>query len=137
MNFEEFNLNFRLKNKVNLASRVLFKAKEKLRTFNCALPNAELKQLKHKRYAPNTGRKSRWGVTAYCEWKYKTIHDVSESNVETFILHSDLTRPKELKQDEFCSTMCKFVTEVHKHNGKDYPPNSLKGMVNAIQFYLH
>ena len=33
--------------------------------------------------------------------------------------------------------MCKFVIKVPKHNGEDYPPNSLKGMVYAIQFYLH
>ena len=33
--------------------------------------------------------------------------------------------------------MCKFVTEVKKHNNKDYPPQSLRGMVLAIQFFLH
>ena len=96
----------------------------------------DLEMLKHKRYAKNTDRKSRWGVTAYCEWRYKAIKDFGDA-VEPYILRSDLTKPKELLKSDFCQAMCKFVTEVRKHNGEDYPPNSLKGMVNAIQFYLH
>ena len=65
------------------------------------------------------------------------LRDVDEPNVEKYILNSDLTKLKELNETDFCSTMCKFVTKVRKHSGKDYPPNSLKGMVNAFQFYLH
>ena len=57
--------------------------------------------------------------------------------IETFILNSDLGKPKQLVQSDFCKSMFKFVMEVRKHDGQDYPSNSLKGLVNAIQFYLH
>ena len=71
---------------MNMATRVLFKAKQKMRTFNCALPLSELEQLKHKCYAKNTDKKSRWGVMAYFEWWYKTIHDIGEDKVDKSIL---------------------------------------------------
>ena len=44
------------------------------------------------------------------------------------MLKSDLLKPKELEKSDFCNAMCKFVTEVRKHDGSEYPPNSLKGM---------
>ena len=73
----------------------------------------------------------------YTELRNKKISNVGAEFVEIFILNSDLEWPKQLIQSQFCEAMCKFVNEVCKHDGQDYPPNLLKGLVNAIQFYLH
>ena len=37
----------------------------------------------------------------------------------------------------FCVAFCKFITEVIKVNGEEYPPNTLKEMIYCIQMFLH
>ena len=65
------------------------------------LPLFELEKLKHKTYAKNTNRKSRWGVTAYNERRTETINNIGAEFVDTSILKSDLTKPKELVTKQF------------------------------------
>ena len=36
----------------------------------------------------------------------------------------------------FCNASCKFITEVRKYKGEDYPPQTIKGIIVAIQMYL-
>ena len=81
--------------------------------------------------------KSRWAVTAYVDWRNDLIQRVGPEFCDTCVLKCDLLKPRLLEQGEFCKAMYKFVMEVRKYNGKDNPPQSLKGMVTAIQFYLH
>ena len=111
--------------------------KVKKRTYNTVLKKAEIESLKYRRYATNTNRKSRWAFTAHVDWRNDVIQKEGAEFCDSCVLNSDLLKPKELKVEEFCSAMCRLVTEVRKYNSKDYPPQSLKGMVTAIQFYLH
>ena len=62
-----------------------------------------LERLKHRCYAKNTDRKSR--VTAYTEWRDAIIEEKGAEFIETFILESNLLKPKELVQEDFCMAM--------------------------------
>ena len=94
-----------------------------------ALKKYELETLKYHRFA--TDRKSRWAVTAHVDWRNDCIKRDGVEFCDTAVLKSDLLKPRLLVLSDFCTAMCKFVTEVHKYNEKDYPPQSLKGMVIA------
>ena len=106
------------------------------RTYNQSLTAMELERLKHRCFAKNTDRKSRWGVTAYTEWRDAIIEEKGAEFIETFILKSNLLKPKELVQEDFCMAMCNFVTKVQKHNNKDYPSHSKVWFWLYIFFYI-
>ena len=52
------------------------------------------------------------------------------------ILSSDIDKPQDLDGGKFCRALCKFVTEIKKHNLDNYPPNSLHEMKCCIQMFL-
>ena len=41
-----------------------------------------------------------------------------------------------LVKAKLCGALCKFVTEIQKHNAEEYDPNSIKDMMVCIQMYL-
>ena len=49
---------------------------------------------------------------------------------------SDMHDVKTLDKGSFVFALCKFITEVMKVNGEEYP-NTLKELVYCIQMYLH
>ena len=72
----------------------------------------------------------------FTEWREGCITKSGEEMCDSSILKSDLNKPKLLEPAALCSALCKFITEIRKTNDKDYPPQSVRGIVTAIQRYL-
>ena len=60
-----------------------------------------------------------------------------EPNCDEQIKLSDLDGDcSTLVKASLCFSLCRFITEVQKENGRDYPPNSLRGLLYMIQMHL-
>ena len=76
----------------------------------------------------------KWAVNLYSGWRANRISKYCE-NVE--IYRADLDKLNQFSQNDLCFAMCRFVREVKKINGDDYPPNTVREIVIMIQMYLH
>ena len=70
------------------------------------------------------------------DWRKACIETTGAEMCDTDILASDLNNPQLLDKRQFCSAMCKYITEVTKTNSEDYPPNTVCEIVTSIQMYL-
>ena len=43
----------------------------------------------------------------------------------------------EFSKGDLCFTLCRFVREVKKMNGDDYPPNTIHELVVMLQMHLN
>ena len=99
-----------------------FKAPEKEKTIN---------DLTKKQFAPKSKTKIMWVVNLYSEWRRSRIGlvgctpQILNANLETFAFS---------KQD-LCYSMSRFIREVKKLDGSDYPPNTVRDLV--LMVYLH
>ena len=59
----------------------------------------------------------------------------STDNLEDIAL-SDLTKPQTLVKEKFCNSLCKFIVEIQKVKGGDYPPQTVQALILAIQMHL-
>ena len=74
-----------------------------------------------KRVPTNTRKSTGWGYKVWLEW-------CKAGNIDENILTMDETNVNEL--------MARFVQEVRRKDGKEYPPSSLNCVVSAVQRYL-
>ena len=74
------------------------------------------------------------GVRAFNEWRIEKMKDPS---VEEFIVNCDLNEVKGVDKNQFIASMCRFIPEVVKVDGTDYPGKILYEMVTSIQKYFH
>ena len=105
-----------------------------MRPLQEALTEAKLEDMKSNKYAKNTGKKYNWACKASNQWQEKYLD--SNVPVSDDIVLSDLTVPKKLEKRLFCNALCKFISKVRKYQGDDYPPQTVKGLIIAIQMYL-
>ena len=80
-------------------------------------------------------KKINWAVRAFNEWKTarnaKTIKH-PELNLSVIIVEL-----LEMSKDELCHVLSRFILEVKKKDGTDYPCESIYDLIIAIQMYLH
>ena len=127
-----------------LHRRVLMKAQE-LRQFESKpkKKSREFKQPEHennieefgrKRFAPQSKKKMLWAVNLYDQWRKNRI-GMTDASVQIF--NADLQFYKNFTKDELCYSLCRFVREVKRLDGNDYPPNTIRELVIMVQMYLH
>ena len=81
----------------------------------------EIQDAIEKRVPANTRRSTVWGYNVWLEWcKAREIVE-------------EITSMDEKKINEL---MARFVQEVRRKDGKEYPPSSLTSIVSAVQRYL-
>ena len=74
-----------------------------------------------------------WVVNLYSQWRAATVSVVGcppqiiNANLDSFVFS---------KQD-LCYVMCRFICEVKKIDGTEYPPNNVRDLVLMVQMYLH
>ena len=82
----------------------------------------------------NPRKKMRWAVNLYSEWRRSRISyvgcadEIVKANLE--LLHS-------FDQREMCYSLSRFIREIRRLDGKEYPPNTLREIVICIQMFLH
>ena len=86
------------------------------------------------RYAKSTENKCEWAFNIFTSWKTnRNERAIREPQLNISPIRTELV---EMTTDEMCYAMIRFVLEVRKQNGEEYPSNTLYEMIIAIQLYL-
>ena len=104
------------------------------RKFKPKLDEDILEKMQTVAYAGNSKRKINWAVGLYRDWRVQVIDG---EDADQRILWSDLDEPKFLVKSSLAFSLCRFVTEMMKKNETNYPPNTVKEIIRAIQMYLN
>ena len=104
------------------------------RNFNVT-SEERIKELQQITLKPKSESKVNWGVNAYNEWR---MFRLETFNYDFAIYNADLNDLSNLRRDNFCHALCRFVPEVtKKKGGGPYPGRTLYQMLSAIQKYLN
>ena len=76
----------------------------------------------------------KWAVNMYCDWRRERLNKV-KAPVE--IINANLDDLYNVKQQDLCYTLSRFIGEVKKIDNTDYPPNTLKEIIVMIQMFLN
>ena len=105
----------------------------KKREFKEPEDDSRIASVSNKVFAPESQRKIKWAVNLYCEWRRNRIGKAFCPNQ---IINSNLDLLFQLTQVDLAYSLCRFIREVKKLDGSDYPPNTLREMIVMIQMYL-
>ena len=125
--------------------RVLMKAKSKqqdavtpssskMREFKPPEDDNDISEYSKKRFAPQSKRKIMWAVNMYNHWRQNRM---TKPGVPYQIIQANLEMMNGFTQSDLCYSMCRFVREVKKLDGSDYPPNTIRELVVMIQMFMH
>ena len=106
---------------------------KKKREFKQPVDDSEIAGVSNRVFAPQSQRKIKWVVNLYSEWRRNQIGKPFCPNQ---IINSNLDLILHLKQCDLAYALCRFIREVKKLDGSDYPPNTLREMIIMIQMYL-
>ena len=85
------------------------------------------------RYADKTETKIKWAVKLFKDWQasrnIRALHSGSQ-------LSPIIVQLEEMSVDEINYSVCRFITEVRKLDGSDYPGDTLHTLVIMLQLYL-
>ena len=110
-----------------ISSRANFKMASR---FGNPLTDFEVEQLRINSVPNATKASTNWGVCTWKEWSL--TREVKEAegvkNLSTPLL--------EMKEEDFAYWLTKFILEVRKQNGEQYPPKSLYAFVCSFKRYF-
>ena len=108
-----------------------FQVSSRVRQYNVPLKVQDLEDLGHKNFSPETMKKVKWVTGMYRNWRnYRN----SSSDLES--VECDLDDVSTITQDSFIYAVIRFLTEVKKMDGSDFPGKTLYDILVCIQFYL-
>ena len=73
-------------------------------------------------------------MNLYCDWRRNRL---GKPGTDYSILQANLEMLNGFAMGDLCHALCRFVREVKKLDGSDYPPNTIRELVIMIQMYLH
>ena len=106
----------------------------KKRKYKDPVNEDKINELSHKNFAYESKNKIKWAVNMYVGWRRTRILD---PYVPSEIKSADLENLRTFSQGDLCYALCRFIREIKKVNGEEYPPNTLREIVIMIQMYLH
>ena len=101
-----------------------------VREFKPPLPATDLVELANKNFSEETMKQIRWVRKMYNEW-----HAFRNGSESPFI-ECDLEDKATISVQSLQFTLVRFVMEIKKLNGDDYPGKTLYHIIICIQFYL-
>ena len=101
------------------------------RSFHEPLKQVDLEELKHKKFAPETMKKVNWVVQMFKEWR-----SVRNKSAEYELITCDLDRKHTITVESIVFALTRFITEIKKIDGNDYPSKTLYEIIISFQFYL-
>ena len=108
--------------------------RKRKRIFKDPVVDENIDDLSKKQFAPESKRKMQWAVNMYNDWCRSRVgrpdcpDQIIQANLE--ILHT-------FSMSQLAYALCRFVTEIRRLDGKEYPPNTIHEIVICIQMYLH
>ena len=91
----------------------------------------DLKDLGHKNFSPETMKKVRWMLNMFHDWRQ---FRESQPNLEN--IYCDMDDVHTISKKSVNVAICKFITEVKKLDGSDFPGHTLYDIVISLQFHL-
>ncbi|CAC5370979.1 unnamed protein product [Mytilus coruscus] len=85
------------------------------------------------RFADSTMSKIKWATTLFKQWKSTRNIRANDPNVGLSPIRVDLT---EMSLDELNYSISRFICEVCKTDGTEYPPDTLYSLVICLQLYM-
>ncbi len=101
------------------------------RVYKDPVSEQELDKLSHKSFADDTHRKLRWAVNMYEEWRVQ-----QNKNPDLNMITASLFNVGTLNKANLSYGLCRFLSEVTKVNGEDFPGKTLYEILISIQIYL-
>ena len=99
-------------------------------TFKAPLADEDLANLSHKNFSEETMRKVHWVRKMYSEWRsYR--HSLGLEYIEC-----DLENKETISEESLKFGLCRFITEVKKVNGEEFPGKTLYDIIVCMQFHL-
>ena len=101
-----------------------------VRKFNLPLQEEVLEDLTHKNFAPETMKKVKWVTKMFREWR------VYRHSMGLDYISCDLDVKSTITEDSLKFAVVRFLTEVKKLDGTDFPPRTLYDILVCLQFHL-
>ena len=101
------------------------------RQYNLPLEQGEIEDLSHKKFSDETLKKIRWVTKMYREWR---AYRNGLPNLEK--ITCDLEDISTISYDSLILAVSRFITEVKKLDGNDFPGKTLYDIVVCLQFHL-
>ena len=95
------------------------------------MSEGDLDGMAHKKFSYQTNKKIRWVKNMYVDWRN---HRNSVSHGE--IVYCDLDNVQSIDENSLLFAMPRFITEVRKLDGSEFPSKTLYDIVICVQFYL-
>ena len=90
-----------------------------------------MEELGHKNFSYETRKKVWWVLKMYRDWR-----NFRESQPSLQNIYCDLDNQDTITKESLNWAMCKFITEVKKLDGSDFPGKTLYDIVMCMQFHL-
>ena len=103
----------------------------KLRSFKKPLPENVMVQYSRKQFSDETHKKIKWVRNMYSDWR-----DFRNADANLQDVTCDIQSLGSFTKEELCSALCKFITEVRKLDGSEFPPCTLYDIIICVQFWL-
>ena len=102
-----------------------------MHTYHTPLDDRSMESLGRKKFSSETMKKVQWVRNMYNDWRaYRNASDHLES------IECDIEDVAHIPQESLCKAVCKFLTEVKKIDGSDFPVHILYDIVICLQFHL-
>ena len=101
------------------------------RSFHDLLKLEALEELSRKKFAQDTMKKVNWVVKMFKEWRMSRNNQPGVEQVEC-----DLDNKATITVESIVFTLTRFITEIKKLDGNDYPSKTMYEIVICFQFYL-
>ena len=98
--------------------------------FHQPLKDKELEDLSHKNFAPDTMKKVKWAVDMFRNWR-----NYCHNNGFDFI-QCDLDDKSSITHNNLIFALVRFLTEVKKVDGSEFPGKTLYDILICLQFHL-
>ena len=102
------------------------------RTYNFPLDDVTFDSLSKKNFSEETVKKIRWVRKMY--WDWRCVRNCEHGNDE--VIKCDLENFHTINVEDLAFGLRRFVTEVRKLDGTDFPAKTLYQIVLCVQFHL-
>ena len=103
----------------------------KSRKFKEPLSPDVMMSMSRKSFSDETMKKVMWIRNMFSDWRQFRNQSPVLQNVEC-----DIECIGSFSKEELCGVLCKFITEVKKVDGTDFPPRTLYDIIICMQFWL-
>ena len=108
--------------------------KKKTREFKKPEDDVQIGESSRKKFAEKSKLKINWAMNLYDQWR---SYRMSQQNVPDEILRCDMNLLGQFSKGDLSFVLCRFIREVKKMDGSDFPPNTIRELIVMIQMYLH